>query len=229
MTASAQPPVSNQDSLAMSVERVRSIQLPTSWRGYDPKVVDQVMAQLGELLDHSLADLKRVQHELTQERERRESVTQERDANDMSIVDFRRRLNETTGECENLTRSMREMVSERDELRTAVEALRGEREERVLYTLQLEQEIVRFREFEESMTQTMMLAERTANEVRGLAEREATLIIESARVKSKERLSEHSTERDRLVSDVRAIRSMLSSALAVLDEKSLNDHSKNSH
>jgi cell division septum initiation protein DivIVA len=107
-----------------------------------------------------------------------------------------------------------------------LEEVRVERAERIAYTEQLEEVITRYEQAEQSVAHVLDAAERSGNEVRSIAQREAALIIEDARVRAREELFANSSERDRLMSHARTIRTMLSNALFAIDERGLDDAAK---
>jgi cell division initiation protein len=83
---------------------------------------------------------------------------------------------------------------------------------------QLEEDLVRHRELESLLRQTLVSAERTAAELRGGAQKQATLVVEEAHAVAREILRKARAERERLAADSCAIRARLEGALDVIAE-----------
>ena len=218
------PPVSGDSSV--DIDEIRSIHFSTSRRGYATEEVSKAMSRLIEILDRLQGDLSVAKAELVREREVRASVEGELEEKRAALIDFSERLSGTMAEQERLAVAILKATREREDILSGVSELQVEREERIAYTERLEEELGRYRDLEDSMAHSIVAAERTGNEIRNLAEREATLIMEKARVQVRELLYESLSERDRLFSDARAIRSMLSSALAILNERGFSNQSE---
>lgn len=72
----------------------------------------------------------------------------------------------------------------------------------------LESELHRQREVEEALRNTLLSAERLADELRARAHREADLIVEEARAKAREITGGAEAERERIRSEIRRLRSV---------------------
>ena len=83
---------------------------------------------------------------------------------------------------------------------------------------QLEEDLVRYRELETLLRQTLVSAERTSAELRDGAQKQAALIVEEAHASARETVRAVRAERERLASDSARIRAQLAGALDVLDE-----------
>ena len=83
---------------------------------------------------------------------------------------------------------------------------------------QLEDDLVRYRELETLLRQTLVSAERTAAELRDSAQRRAELVVEEAHAAAREIVRAARAERERLAADSSRIRAQLTGALDVLDE-----------
>jgi len=72
----------------------------------------------------------------------------------------------------------------------------------------LEDQLQHHRETEESLRNTLVSAERMADELRARAHREADLILEEARAKAREIAGEAEGERERIRTEIRRLRSL---------------------
>jgi cell division initiation protein len=72
----------------------------------------------------------------------------------------------------------------------------------------LESELQRRREVEEALRNTLLSAERMADELRARAHREADLIVEEARVNARQVTGAAEAERERLRTEIRRLRSL---------------------
>ncbi len=84
---------------------------------------------------------------------------------------------------------------------------------------QLEDDLVRYRELETLLRQTLVSAERTAAELRDGAQKQAVLVVEEAHASAREILRAARAERERLAADSSRIRAQLEGALDVLGER----------
>ena len=84
---------------------------------------------------------------------------------------------------------------------------------------QLEVDLVRYRELEALLRTTLVSAEKSAVTLKEQAGREADLIIEEARSEARAITRSARSEHDRLITEVRRMRSLLHSALALVDEE----------
>jgi cell division initiation protein len=83
---------------------------------------------------------------------------------------------------------------------------------------QLDTDLGRFRELEALLRTTLISAERAAVGLKEQARREADLIVEEARTAARAISRAARADHDRLVSEIRRMRSLLQSALALTDE-----------
>jgi cell division initiation protein len=83
---------------------------------------------------------------------------------------------------------------------------------------QLEAELLRHRELENLLRQTLVSAERTSAELRDGAQKQAALIVEEAHASAREIVRAARAERERLAATSARIRAQLEGALDVLDE-----------
>ena len=72
----------------------------------------------------------------------------------------------------------------------------------------MEGEIARFRELEVLLRNTLVSAERSADDIRGQARREADLVLEEARAKARETTVAAETERERVRAEIRRLKSL---------------------
>jgi cell division initiation protein len=104
----------------------------------------------------------------------------------------------------DVVESFEEVWRERGDLADRVEALEGE--------------LVRHKELEGLLRQTLVSAERAANEQREQATRQAELILSEAHAEARAVTRRASSERERLESELRRVKTILRSALEVVDE-----------
>jgi cell division initiation protein len=83
---------------------------------------------------------------------------------------------------------------------------------------QLEEDIVRHRELETLLRQTLVSAERTSAELRDTAQKQAAVIVEEAHAAAREIVRAARAEKERLAVESSRIRARLAGALDVLDE-----------
>jgi cell division initiation protein len=83
---------------------------------------------------------------------------------------------------------------------------------------QLEDDVVRYRELEALLRQTLVSAERTAAELRGGAQKQAELVVEEAHAAAREIVRAARAERERLAAESARIKAQLAGALDALDE-----------
>jgi cell division initiation protein len=84
---------------------------------------------------------------------------------------------------------------------------------------QLENDLVRYREIEGLLRTTLVSAEKAAVTLKEQARKEAELIIEEARSEARSITRSARGDHDRLLGEVRRMRSLLRSALALVDEE----------
>jgi cell division initiation protein len=83
---------------------------------------------------------------------------------------------------------------------------------------QLEADLVRYRELEGLLRTTLVSAEKAAVTLKEQARKEADLTLEEARNEARSITRNARAEHDRLLTEVRRFRSLLQSALALVDE-----------
>jgi cell division initiation protein len=83
---------------------------------------------------------------------------------------------------------------------------------------QLEEDLVRYRELEALLRQTLISAERTAAELRDGAQKQAALLVEEAHATAREIVRSARAERESLAAESSRIRARLAGALEVLDD-----------
>jgi cell division initiation protein len=83
---------------------------------------------------------------------------------------------------------------------------------------QLEDDLVRYRELETLLRQTLVSAERTSAELRDGAQKQAALVVEEAHANAREIVRTARAERERLVAASARVRAQLAGALDVLED-----------
>jgi cell division initiation protein len=84
---------------------------------------------------------------------------------------------------------------------------------------QLENDLVRYREIEALLRTTLVSAEKAAVTLKEQARKEAELIIEEARSEARSITRSARSDHDRLLGEARRMRSLLRSALALVDDE----------
>jgi cell division initiation protein len=84
---------------------------------------------------------------------------------------------------------------------------------------QLEDDLVRYRELEALLRTTLVSAEKAAVTLKEQARKEADLIIEEARAEARAITRNARSDHDRLLGEVRRMRSLLRAALAVVEDE----------
>ena len=84
---------------------------------------------------------------------------------------------------------------------------------------QLEADLVRYRELEALLRTTLVSAEKAAATMKEQAAKEADLILEEARAEARSITRRARADHDRLLAEVRRMRSLLSAALAAVEEE----------
>ena len=107
-----------------------------------------------------------------------------------SLVGYSRRA--TDNLLESVAQSYEQTWWERADLRDEVE--------------RLQQELTRFRDMERLLRDTLMSAERAADDLRAQGRREYDMLIQEARLKAREVIMEAEAERERIRSDIRNLR-----------------------
>jgi cell division initiation protein len=95
---------------------------------------------------------------------------------------------------DRIAESFEDVWRERADLRDEIERLEGE--------------LARFRELEVLLRNTLVSAERSADDLRAQAHREADLILDEARVKAREIGGGAETERERVRADIRRLKTV---------------------
>ena len=105
-----------------------------------------------------------------------------------------------------------------DEIVASFEDVWRERADLADKVEQLEADLVRYRELEALLRTTLVSAEKSAVSLREQAGREADLIVEEARSEARAITRAARADHDRLLTEVRRMRALLHSALALVDE-----------
>jgi cell division initiation protein len=84
---------------------------------------------------------------------------------------------------------------------------------------QLEADLVRFRELEALLRTTLVSAEKAAATMKEQAGKEADLILEEARSEARSITRTARADHDRLLGEIRRMRSLLSAALAAVEDE----------
>jgi len=95
---------------------------------------------------------------------------------------------------ENVVRSFEDVWRDRADLRDEVERLEGE--------------VARYKELDVLLRNSLVSAERAADELRAQAGKEADVIVEEARVRARGILADAEGERERILAEVRRLRSL---------------------
>jgi cell division initiation protein len=106
-----------------------------------------------------------------------------------------------------------------DEIVASFEDVWRERADLADKVEQLEADIVRYRELETLLRTTLVSAEKSAVSLREQAGREADLIVEEARSEARAITRAARADHDRLLTEVRRLKTLLHSALALVDEE----------
>jgi cell division initiation protein len=106
-----------------------------------------------------------------------------------------------------------------DEIVASFEDVWRERADMADKVEQLESDLVRYREIEALLRTTLVSAEKAAVTLKDQARKEAELIIEEARSEARSITRDARSDHDRLLDEVRRMRSILRSALALVDDE----------
>jgi cell division initiation protein len=106
-----------------------------------------------------------------------------------------------------------------DEIVVSFEDVWRERADLADKVEQLEADLVRYRELESLLRTTLVSAEKSAVSLREQAGREADLIVEEARSEARAITRAARADHDRLMAEVRRMKSLLHSALALVDKE----------
>jgi cell division initiation protein len=105
-----------------------------------------------------------------------------------------------------------------DEIVASFEDVWRERADLADKVEQLENDLIRYREIEGLLRTTLVSAEKAAVTLKDQARREADLILEEARSEARSITRHARADHDRLLGEVRRMRSLLRSALALVDD-----------
>jgi cell division initiation protein len=106
-----------------------------------------------------------------------------------------------------------------DEIAASFEDVWRERADLADKVEQLESDLGRYRELESLLRETLISAERAAVTLKEQARKEAELILEEARTEARAITRHARGDHDRLLTEIRRMRSILRSALALADEE----------
>jgi len=106
-----------------------------------------------------------------------------------------------------------------DEIAMSFEDVWRERADLADKVEQLEEDLVRYRELETLLRTTLVSAEKAAVTLKDQARKEADLIVEEARAEARSITRHARSDHDRLLAEVRRMRSLLRAALAVVEEE----------
>jgi cell division initiation protein len=106
-----------------------------------------------------------------------------------------------------------------DEITASFEDVWRERADLADKVEQLESDLGRYRELEALLRTTLISAERAAVALKEQARKEADLILEEARTEARAITRNARGDHDRLLTEIRRMRSLLRSALATLDDE----------
>jgi cell division initiation protein len=106
-----------------------------------------------------------------------------------------------------------------DEIAASFEDVWRERADLADKVEQLESDLGRYRELEGLLRETLISAERAAVTLKEQARKEADLILEEARTEARAITRTARGDHDRLLTEIRRMRSILRSALALVDEE----------
>ena len=106
-----------------------------------------------------------------------------------------------------------------DEIVASFEDVWRERADLADKVEQLEADLVRYRELESLLRATLVSAEKAAVTLKEQARKEGDLILEEARSEARAITRNARTEHDRLLAEMRRLRSLLQSALALVDQE----------
>jgi cell division initiation protein len=105
-----------------------------------------------------------------------------------------------------------------DEIVVSFEDVWRERADLADKVEQLEADLVRFRELEALLRTTLVSAEKAAVTLKEQAGKQADLIVEEARAEARAITRRARADHDRLLGEVRRMRSLLRAALATIDD-----------
>src|SRR5881398_2099769 len=106
-----------------------------------------------------------------------------------------------------------------DEIVASFEDVWRERADLADKVEQLESDLIRYREIEGLLRTTLVSAEKVSVTLKEQARKEADLILEEARSEARAITRNARADHDRLLTEIRRLRSLLQSALALVDEE----------
>lgn len=106
-----------------------------------------------------------------------------------------------------------------DEVVASFEDVWRERADMADKVEKLENDLIRYREIEGLLRATLVSAEKAAVTLKEQARKEADLIVEEARSEARAITRHARADHDRLLGEVRRMRSLLRSALAIVDDE----------
>src|SRR5881398_4119022 len=106
-----------------------------------------------------------------------------------------------------------------DEIVASFEDVWRERADLADKVEQLESDLIRYREIEGLLRTTLVSAEKASVTLKEQARKEAELILEEARNEARAITRNARADHDRLLTEIRRLRSLLQSALALVDEE----------
>ena len=106
-----------------------------------------------------------------------------------------------------------------DEIAASFEDVWRERADMADKVEKLENDLIRYREIEGLLRTTLVSAEKAAETLKEQARKEADLILEEARSEARAITRHARADHDRLLGEVRRMRSLLRSALAIVDDE----------
>jgi cell division initiation protein len=104
------------------------------------------------------------------------------------------------------------------EIADSFEEVWRERADLIDQVEQLEADLVRYRELETLLRQTLVSAERTSAELRDTAQKQAAVVVDEAHAAAREILRAARAERERLAAGSARVRAQLEGALDVLTD-----------
>jgi cell division initiation protein len=105
-----------------------------------------------------------------------------------------------------------------EEVADSFEAVWRDRGELADKVEELERVLAEFKQREQLLSQTLVAAERAATEARDAARRDAELIVAEAHQEARSVKRGAQSERERLIAEARRVRTLLRSALGLIDE-----------
>jgi cell division initiation protein len=106
-----------------------------------------------------------------------------------------------------------------DEIAVSFEDVWRERADLADRVEQLDTDLLRYRELEALLRTTLVSAEKAAVTLKEQARKEADLIVEEARAEARSITRRARADHDRILGELRRMRSLLRSALALVDEE----------